>query len=132
MKIFLDANVVFSACNENSNIHRFIKLVSAKHQLITSQYAFEEARRNIELKRSQWIAGLEIISSLVVVVADARLIIDVNLADKDKPILGAAIAHKCDYLLTGDKKDFGHLFGVTLEKVTVIDYLTLAILLNSN
>jgi len=34
-----------------------------------------------------------------------------NLVDKDKPILLGAIAQKCDYLLTSDKKDFGHFMA---------------------
>ena len=51
---------------------------------------------------------------------------DIVLVDKGRPILGAAIAGGCDYLLTGDKKDFGHLYGVTINTVTVMDFVSLA------
>lgn len=51
---------------------------------------------------------------------------DVELVEKDRPILGAAIAYGCDFLLTGDKKDFGHLYEKNIAGVTVVDYLCLA------
>ncbi len=44
----------------------------------------------------------------------------VEIAVKDQPILCGAIAAEADYLLTGDKKDFGHLFGRCVSGVTVV------------
>ena len=41
------------------------------------------------------------------------------LARKDAPILAAAIQGKVDILLTGDRRDFGYLFGQVLEGVTI-------------
>jgi hypothetical protein len=38
---------------------------------------------------------------------------------KDVPILAAAAAG-ADLLITGDRRHFGHLFGRTLEGVTVL------------
>ena len=46
--------------------------------------------------------------------------LDVKLADKDRPILCGAIAARADYLLTGDKRDFGHLFGRTISGVKIV------------
>lgn len=126
MKIFLDANVLFSASNAGSNIHQFITLLTQSHQLVTSDYAHEEARRNIQAKRAAWYATFEMLTASILQLPSAELHHDIELVEKDRPILGAAIAHECDYLLTGDKKDFGHLYGVTIATVTVIDFVELA------
>ena len=126
MKIFLDANVLFSASNPVSNIHRFITLLFDEHQLVTSDYAHEEARRNIQAKRAQWYSTFSDIETKIFRLPSAPLTHDIELVEKDRPILGAAIAHQCNYLLTGDKKDFGHLYGKKIGSVTVIDYVTLA------
>lgn len=126
MKIFLDANVLFSASNPTSNIHRFIKQLTKSHKLVTSDYAYEEARRNIQLKRLSWFSTFNTIEALITRVPSVALTVDVELIDKDRPILGSAIAQRCDYLLTGDKKDFGHLYNKKIENVMVIDYLGLA------
>ncbi|MES2662650.1 MAG: PIN domain-containing protein, partial [Pseudomonadota bacterium] len=102
MKIFLDANVLFSASNAQSNIYQFLQLLLRDHQLITSPYAFEEARRNIELKRPAWLPTLEALKSQIILCANTPLLVEIALVDKDRPILGAAIGAQCDYLLTGD------------------------------
>ena len=126
MKIFLDANVIFSASNASSNMHAFITLISETHELVTSDYAYEEARRNIQAKREAWFTTFKNITKSMPQLPSAPLLHEIELVDKDRPILGAAISHECDYLLTGDKKDFGHLYGVKIETVTVIDYVSLA------
>ena len=126
MRIFLDANVLFSASNPASNIYLFITQVAQHHDLITSEYAYEAAQRNIQLKRSAWYETFVEIETLVAKLPSAILGIDVDLVEKDRPILAAAIAHQCDYLLTGDKRDFGHLYNKTFKSVTVVDFVTLA------
>ncbi len=125
MKIFLDANVLFSASNGKSNIHRFLNFLQKHYTLFTSPYAFSEAERNILLKRPEWEGNFKKLIKKIAIVSDAALRMDVKLIDKDRPILGAAIAAKCDYLLTGDKKDFGHLYGGRFRGVTVVNYMML-------
>ena len=100
--------------------------LSDTHQLVTSDYAYEEARRNIQAKRAQWYSTFSNIETKILQFPSAPFTHDIDLVKKDRPILGAAIAHQCDYLLTGDKKDFGHLYGQKIGSVTVIDYVTLA------
>jgi predicted nucleic acid-binding protein len=39
---------------------------------------------------------------------------------KDAPILAAAIDARCDWLVTGDRRDFGHLFGTEQRGVRVM------------
>jgi predicted nucleic acid-binding protein len=43
-----------------------------------------------------------------------------DLPEKDRAILQAAIASKAAYLLTGDIRHFGEWFGKTIETVTVL------------
>lgn len=126
MKIFLDANVLFSASNANSNIHAFITLIAEPYKRVTSDYAYEEARRNVQAKRALWYETFELLTEDLLQIPSAPLNHNITLVDKDRPILGAAISYECDYLLTGDKKDFGHLYGKKIETVTVIDYVRLA------
>ena len=126
MLIYLDANIIFSGSNPESNMNRFLSLLSDKHTLVSSPYAIAEAERNIFAKRSQWIDGHEAVKKMIRVVKDEPLKVDARLPDKDKPILGAAISAKCNYLLTGDKRDFGHLYDKEIEGVTIISALSLA------
>ena len=44
----------------------------------------------------------------------------IRLDPKDQPILLAAIYGKADYLLTGDVRHFGHLYGKRIEGVRVL------------
>ena len=47
-------------------------------------------------------------------------IITVEIPSKDRPILATAILQGCDYLVTGDKRDFGHLFGQVVGGVEIV------------
>ncbi len=126
MSIFLDANILFSGSNSASNLHRFLFWVCNKENLVTSRYAAEEARRNIIAKRPKWQKTFGVLMEKIRIIPDKPLRLEVGLPDKDQPILGAAIAAQCDYLLTGDRRDFGHLYSKVIEGVTVIDVLSLA------
>ena len=91
MKIFLDANVLFSASNPVSNIHRFIMLLSDTHQLVTSDYAHEEARRNIEVKRAQWVSTFSDIEKSILQLPSAPLTHDIDSAIQSIFISGAKL-----------------------------------------
>lgn len=129
VKVFLDANVLFSASNRESYLSRLIGLLQQRHEALTSDYAAEEARRNIERSRPAWSAGLSALMASVRVVASVQFELPVTLAEKDQPILCTAIRSGCNYLVTGDKRDFGHLYDHTVEGTTVITLLRLAELL---
>jgi predicted nucleic acid-binding protein len=49
-----------------------------------------------------------------------KLLLNVRIDSKDRPILLAAIYGKADYLLTGDGRHFGHLYGTRVECVMVL------------
>ncbi len=118
-RVFLDANVLFSAAyRQESSLLRLWELKDV--ELVTSAYAFEEARRNLDtgeqLSRLQ-----ELVRSLEIVPENAVELPDVvELTEKDVPILQAALAAEASHLITGDRKDFGRYFGQKLGGVWVM------------
>ena len=52
--------------------------------------------------------------------------LSVPLAQQDVPLLCAAIRSQCRYFATGDRRDFGHLYGEIVQGVEVISLLRLA------
>ena len=59
MRVFLDANVLFSASNARSNIARLVAWLLTEATAVTSDLACEEARRNLALKRADWLPAFE-------------------------------------------------------------------------
>ena len=94
--------------------------------MITSDYAREEAIRNIRAKRGDWEHGFALAMRQIRVVQSIDQAIDIEIAPKDRPILATAIAQNCDRLLTGDKRDFGHLFGKTIQHTKILTPLQFA------
>ena len=132
MRVFLDANVLFSASNSSSNIARLFRLLLARGTAVTSDLALEEARRNLELKRPAWSEHFQALVANVEVVPSVRFTLSVDLADQDVPILCAAIRAACHALATGDKRHFGQLYGVTVEGVRVVSLIQLAEMLTES
>lgn len=126
MRVFLDANVLFSASNEGSNVARLIGLARRNHELITSDFALEEAVRNVQLKRPAWSGDLARVADGLTKVPSIVFPLPVELGDKDRPILCAATRAKCDLLVTGDRTHFGHLYGQAIEGVEVVSLVGLA------
>ena len=132
MRVFLDANVLFSASNAGSSIARLMDWLLAKATAVSSDLAREEARRNLAMKRADWLPAFELLMQRVEEVPSALFGLPVSLDEKDRPLLCAAIRAGCTHFATGDRRDFGHLFGETVEKVQVVDLLGLAKLLAAN
>jgi hypothetical protein len=130
MRVFLDANVLFSASNAGGNIARLVDWLLAEATAVTSDLAREEARRNLAIKRSDWLPAFELLMQKVEEVPSALFGLPVRLDDKDRPLLCAAIRAGCTHFATGDRRDFGHLFHKTVEQVQVLDLLGLAKLLS--
>lgn len=120
-RAFLDANVLFSAAyRPDAGLRKLWQ--APKVKLITSKYAVEEARRNLD--SPQQLADLETLLSnvdvMVTTPADRPLSAPLKLADKDHPILLGAIEAQATHLLTGDFKHFGPHYGRTVEGVTIL------------
>lgn len=119
--LFLDANILFSAAyREQSGLSKLWKIKSAT--LVSSAYAIEEARRNLDTppqkeRLDKLIVGLYEIYPFHV---DIRLPENITIREKDKPILMSAIVAKADFLITGDVRDFGKFYGKKINGVTVL------------
>ena len=126
-RFFLDANVIFTAAHNPNGNGRALFRLAAEHQLelVSSRYALEEAARNIAVKFPECVAEFNrLIAGLLLMAepgqAEIRLAAARQLPDKDVPILAAAIAARASALVTGDRRDFGHLYGTTVEGVGVL------------
>ena len=119
-RLFLDANILFSAAYlPGAGLLRLWRLRDV--QLVTSDYAFEEARVNL-VDRSQQVRLSNLVRKVSVVtdLPDRALPRGVTLPAKDQPILLAAIAANATHLLTGDFTDFGPYYGRAIEGVLIL------------
>lgn len=120
VRAFLDANVLFSAAyRPDAGIRRLWRIATVR--LVTSEYAAEEARRNLDSAEQRadleaLLAGLEIVGTP----ADRRIPSVPKLPDKDRPILLAAIEARATHLLSGDVEHFGPHYGRTVEGVLIL------------
>ena len=127
MKLFLDANVIFSAAHgaEGRAQHLVALARAGRCTLVTSAHAIEEARRNLELKSRGFEACLDAALAVTGTVPEApRHVVTwaagEGLPPKDAPILAAAAHCGAQILVTGDARDFGPLYGRTLRGVKVL------------
>ena len=127
MKLFLDANVIFSAAHrEEGRSQDLVALARGGHcELLTSAHALEEARRNLELKSGRFGRRLADAIARTTVVAEAPAALvewaqAQGLPLKDAPILAAAVHAKAQLLVTGDARDFGHLYGSAMRGTRVV------------
>ncbi len=124
MRVFLDANILFSAAKSSGAVRGFLgKLRGSGHTLVADGYVAAEARRNLEAKFPAAIGDFEKVMQGVEGSASASGPLGAGLAaglpEKDRPVLAAAIQHRCHILLTGDKAHFGSLYGQTIEGVEI-------------
>lgn len=125
MRIFLDANVLFSAGKSNGAVRAFlVQLKSSGHVLVADGYVVGEARRNLEAKLPTALKDFEDFMKQVEAsdgTCGSLLPVEIapELPEKDRPVLAASIHHQCQVLLTGDKTHFGPLYGRRIEGVEV-------------
>jgi predicted nucleic acid-binding protein len=120
IRVFLDANIIFSAAyRESSGFTRLWE--QADVHLVTSAYALEEAERNITRKRPEASERLQHLAKKIEISAASCFPRENHgLPPKDQPILAAAIGSRSNVLLTGDIADFGHLIGKTIENIRIM------------
>lgn len=128
-RIFLDANVLFSAAYRADSALTSLWSHGPEVRLVSSSYAVEEARRNLEhVDARERLAGLVAELEIVPDVAIGDVPASVTLPAKDAPILLSAIAAGATHLLTGDRAHFGAYFGRRIAGVLVqrpADYVAL-------
>ena len=132
MRIFLDANILFSAAKSAGAIRQLLHDLHAQsHALVADEYVATEARRNLAAKAPG--AALDYLQALLMQIevspvqdpatASAAVL---WLPEKDKPVLQAAMALKCDALVTGDRTHFGLGYGRTFDGVAIYSPAQLA------
>ena len=124
MRVFLDANILFSAAKSAGAVRQLLAIVAKRdYTLCVDAYVIEEARRNLVAKSPASVAYLdELLPTLdiVSIVAQEKGHADHGLPEKDRPVMAAAIRGRCNVLLTGDKTHFGHLYGRRTQGVEVL------------
>jgi predicted nucleic acid-binding protein len=127
MRLFLDANVLFSAAHRDTgSVRIFFRLAEAGAcELVSSPYAIDEARRNVACKHPGRLADLEALLAGLSVCREAAPELVAwaagqRLPAKDAPILAAAVQAGATLLVTGDQKDFGHIYSQTLRGTQVL------------
>jgi predicted nucleic acid-binding protein len=127
MRIFADANVLFSASRSAGAIRTLLQMLQSEwHALAADAYVVAEARRNLQSKASadaltfleDLLGQIEVRQVIYAEVAHEQSLVG-WLPGKDRPVLLAAMAMRCDVLLTGDRTHFGAGYGKTFAGVTV-------------
>lgn len=122
-RIFLDANILFSAAKSDGPIHSLVvRLLEAGHECWVDGYVIDEARRNISAKASARVQALEALLSKLHLAATSPATLGAGLAglpEKDRPVVAAAAALSCEILVTGDRTHFGKFYGRLLHGVRI-------------
>lgn len=124
MRIFLDADILFSAAFSKGAIRRLIHDIrDASHTVVADRYVIEEAMRNISVHRSEALPVLhEILVFLEIVPTRYKLSPSgpsIELPEKDIPVLATALGARCDIVMTGDARHFGTLLGTSVGGGTI-------------
>ena len=135
MRIFLDANVLFSAAKSDGAIRQLLhRLIQAQHTLVPDSYVQAEAQRNIAAKAdAQAVRDLDALLGKVDVsaVQFAQSSPTLHAAafwlpEKVRPVLLAAMVLACDALVTGDSTHFRAGYGKRFEGIAVLSPRQLA------
>ncbi len=123
MRIFLDANILFSAAKSDGAVRRLLRLLlEAGHECWVDGFVLTEARRNLAAKGGG-AAALEVLLSHLQVGPLQAPLPETNdmdwLPEKDRPVLAAAMRLGCQALVTGDRKHFGAGYGKAFGGVTI-------------
>ncbi len=124
MRVFLDANILFSAAKTAGAVRDLLsRLEAGGHVLCADAYVVEEARRNLIAKGPEAVATLEAMLARVEVAAFQPGAVTARVAalvhEKDRPVVAAAARLRCDVLLSGDRTHFGALYGERVMDVAV-------------
>ncbi len=124
MRIFLDANILFSAAKADGAVRRLLEmLIKARHECCADGFVLEEARRNLAAKAPDGLVTLDSLVARMEVAGaqpfDTALDAALPLPDKDRPVLAAAIRLGCAALVTGDRTHFRPLYGKSFRGVTI-------------
>ena len=124
MRVFLDANILFSAAKSDGAVCKLLRLLlDSGHECWVDDYVVIEARRNLTAKEPDaLIAFGALLKRLRISPAQApgpELKLVNWLPEKDRTVLAAAMRLRCDALVTGDRTHFGPGYGKLFAGVTI-------------
>jgi predicted nucleic acid-binding protein len=120
VKVFLDANILFSAADPESATRKLLLKVLEAGEAVTSFHAVEEARRNLECKRPASLPGFADVMKLVRITLAFSAVRVEGVPEHDMPIIAAAVGERCTHLWTSDKRHFGRLYGTAVNGVLIV------------
>ena len=129
MRVFLDANILFSAAKSDGAVRGLLRLLLERgHECWADAYVLAEARRNLQAKGAEalqvldaLLPHLKVAGAMPATAAPAGLA-EADLAwlpEKDRPVLAAAARLQCDVLVTGVRTHFGSGYGRSFAGVAV-------------
>lgn len=129
IKIFLDANILFTAAHNPKGKAAFLINASKEGHwvVVASTLAVEEARRNLDRKFPSCLPEFNtLLEKVQIVPSVGGSRCPISLPEKDKLIFEAALYCQATHLLTGDLHDFGPYmnkkeYGILIQ--TVSDFL---------
>jgi uncharacterized protein len=131
MRVFLDANILFSAAKSDGAVRALLRLlVERGHTCCADGYVMTEARRNLVAKGAEALVVLDALLPHLYVAEGVPVPAPASAAEwlpeKDRPVLTAAIHLRCDVLVTGDRTHFGAGYGRAFGGVTILSPRMLA------
>ena len=106
MRVVLDSNVLVAAFVARGTCAELLEHCVREHQLLSSEYILEEVRRNLvsKARASDRDAddAVKLLRTRLTLVEPTDLGRRACRDSEDDPILGTAVAARCDLLVTGD------------------------------
>lgn len=135
MRIFLDANILFSAAKSAGAVRALLNiLLESGHECRVDDYVVTEARRNLQRKGSAALVEFDhLLDRLHLAKPGASAVTSEEiqwLPRKDQPVLACAIRLRCEVLVTDDRTHFGAGYGKAFAGVVVRSPRSLAEALN--
>jgi predicted nucleic acid-binding protein len=126
VRIFIDANILFSAA-DRASVTRELFTNTAEHaELVTNPHAWEEASRNLSYKKTEHLSGMNDLKKHLVITSAFGHIDKTVLPQHDAPILAGAVGACCTHIWTSDKKHFGTWYGKKINDITILSSILLA------
>lgn len=133
MRVFLDANILFSAALTAGAVRRLMHdLHAVGCVLVADGYVWEEARRNLMFRDCAAVAELHALVPLIelhtgvaretgVPGRDAGVPVKrAELSETVQPVITAAVGLGSSVLITGDGRHFGTFLGCTVGGVRIM------------
>lgn len=128
LKVFLDSNVLFSAAYSGSGKSKSFLLYELQElsviKVFISELVCDEAVINIKSKKFEQLSFLNYLINRSTVlhntIRELKNDLIALLPLNDRIILSTAISYGMDYFLTGNTKDFKHLYFMKIDKTLIL------------